>query len=209
MATQSKAVKSVIIPVARQADGSLDTTQLVNEIGHRLATFGGLAVQLNTIKHESEKLKTAEKAVKLKQKDAKKAINELLPQLRKAKVKIGSLNPKDSTKDCPVARAIYDMLPDGLTHGVRRQYVSNLRLAIKDNHAWSTNPSRDKAAATIAKAKDQTKGILESHARTEKLSAVGKLKLVMPELVKLALEIGNVDLLTCFEDAQEIVSNLK
>lgn len=209
MATQSKAVKNVIIPVARQADGSLDTTQLVMEIGHRLATFGGLAVQLNTIKHESEKLKTAEKAVKLKQKDAKKAINELLPQLRKAKVKIGSLNPKDPTKDCPVARAIYDMLPSELTHGVRRQYVSNLRLAIKGNHAWSTNPSRDKAAASVAKAKDESKGVLESHARTEKLSAVGKLKLVLPELVKLAEQLDNNELLLALLDAQEIVSNLK
>jgi len=201
MATQSKAFAPIATP--RNADGSLDTTLLVAEIGIRLCAFAQLGMQEAQAKHDIEKMKTAVKAIGLKKKDAKKAIGELLPQLRKAKVVIGSL------KSCPNAQAIHAALPTELAAKTKANYLNALRDCLKNGGAFSTNPSRDKAAGLVKDSKDETKGILESHTRTSKLTAAGKLKLVMPELIKLATELNNAGLLECFEDAQEIISKLK
>lgn len=206
MATQNKAQsKAVQTPVhtPRNQDGSLDTTMLITEIGIRLNAYAQLGMVQERTTHEIEKLKTAEKAIKLQRKDAKKNIDALLPQLRKAKVVIGSL------KTCPNAKAIHDALPTELAAKTKANYLNALRDCLKNGGAFSTNPSRDKAAATVRDSKDEAKGILESHTRTSKLTPAGKLKLVMPELIKLATELNNAALLECFEDASEIIAKLK
>lgn len=202
---KSTAVKTnVVIPVAtpRNADGSLDTSALVLEIGIRLAAYANLSLRKEGIDHEMEKLKTANAAVRLQKKDAKKAIDELLPQLRKAQVVVGNL------KTCPVAQAIYRELPPELKEQTKSNYLKELREAIKNGTKFSTNSSRDKAAAAVKAAKDETKGILESHARTKDLTAQGKLKLLMPELLALAKQLNNGDLFTIFEEANLIVAKL-
>jgi hypothetical protein len=119
------------------------------------------AKQLGNYAHAQGKYESA-----VKDRDnAKAVIDRLIPQLHKHGVKLGEL-PRTGAdigyKGVKVTPAqalsvgVYNAMPADLSHAVKKNYLSALRVCIESNHKFTLNPARDRTKG----AKDSTKDIV-------------------------------------------------
>jgi len=103
--------------------------------------------------------------------NAKRALDKLIHTLHKAKVIIGDLprtgadtgyaNNNVSNTNVVIAIGLYNAMVD-LKHGVRRNYISSLRICIKEDRKFNPNAPREKAKEKPKpKSKDQKHGAVK------------------------------------------------
>ena len=94
-------------------------------------------------------------AIAVKERDTAKAvIDRLIPQLHKNEIKLGDL-PRTgadigykgikATPAQALSVGVYNAMPGDITHAVKKNYLSSLRVCIDENRKFTLNPAREKA----------------------------------------------------------------
>ena len=148
-----------------------------------------------------------------KRDSAKQIIDKLIPSLSKAKVKLA--DTRDKTVAGQRSRDILAALPAELSDATKKNYLSAIRICIKENRKFSLNPSRERVqsekktkAETAKPSKGETVSIetivtdTKTSLKTAALSAI-------TALLKRAEKEGNTDVEFILADALEALQGVK
>ena len=111
-----------------------------------------VAKQMGNYAHAQSRYESA-----IKDRDTAKAvIDRLIPQLHKNRIKLGDL-PRtgadigyEGVKATPAQAltiGVYNAMPADISHAVKKNYLSALRVCIDENRKFTLNPAREKAKA--------------------------------------------------------------
>lgn len=226
-AMKAEVIKAEATKAQQQAEAmkaAIDTALL--ELGKQLSVYA-----LNSAAYDR---------AKENRDSAKQVIDKLIPSLSKAKVEIGELPnnknasahnyefyegkngalipllvKKDSTQR---AIEIYRAIDSSLSHGVKKNYISAMRICIAENKKFSLNPSRERVQSAQSEKKEKAKAAAPSDGELisiEQITTDAKTSLkttalvALTALLKRAEKESSTEIEFILKDALEALQGVK